>query len=164
MAVICNLKLAAFLSFSLTGVLLGSNAQAEECTCIIPQQAAAGGVIGSITALSGKAILTSSAGPASAATGSTISNGDQLAVGSQSSASVALVNGCSLQLPSGADLVMSSTGDNICVTVNTTATSAPIQAGAGASSNVPLGMFGAMMTGAAIMTLTEDDSVNPVSP
>lgn len=153
-----GVKLACFVTGTLLGMTISGTALAQECACQIPQQAVVGGIVGSVNALSGQVVLTKATGPVNAKTGSTISIGDKIAVGPQSSASVSLAT-CNLQLTSGSDLLISPVGENLCVAVTNAQ-----QTGAGINKLGLATGIGVAVGLGLIVANSDSDNPPPVSP
>lgn len=136
-----------------------SNVHAQgECGCVVPMaQLPASGPIGEITAASGNITLVSVAGPQAAGAGAPVQLGDQLTVGPQSTAVLA-IGDCAINLQPQTEAAITQQGSNICVRVSDVS----VQAGA-PQNMVPLVIGGAVAVGGAAL-LFSSGTRTPVSP
>lgn len=129
-----------------------------DCECLVPMsQLPPTGPIGQITTASGNVTLISVAGPQSAEAGVPVQAGDQLTVGPQSRAVLAIGN-CAIDLQPQSEATVAQQDGNICVRVS------DVSVQAGAPQNMtPAIIGGAVAIGGAAL-LFSSGTRTPVSP
>jgi len=135
-------------------------AQDAACSCATAYQGAAG-AIGSVSRVSGDAMISQAAGFDLAKPGSSLGFGSRVVVGPKGSASVQ-VGGCNLDVPANSSLDISRVGGNICLKLDQSAQSAKAETSGGAGVGgfgPPEAMFaGALLTSGVLAATQNDDN------
>lgn len=134
-------------------------AQDAACSCTTAYQGAAG-AIGSVSRVSGDALISQAAGFDVAKVGSSLGFGSRVVVGPRGSASVQ-VGSCSLDVPANSSLDISRVGGNICLKLDQSAQSAKAENSGGGVGGFgpPEAMFaGALLTSGVLAATQNDDN------
>ena len=150
-------------AISLTSMVVPAFAQGpDDCTCLTPYNIQAQKV-GSVVSANGSVMV----GFADAAKGSPLAVGSRIDVGSKSTANISVGTSCNVALRANATAVVDKVGQQLCVRLTETRSTAAKTYGAPlvdfSQFNFPVIFFGTVAIGTAIALATAEDGT-PLPP